>query len=92
MGVAFRSEPYLFGASNADLGPLGMLVVRLLKTLATPLIFVAIVDSFFKTRISAASGARLLVICAVNVTIAMLLGLLILNTFQPGAGRGTSKA
>ncbi|GDX81898.1 ethanolamine utilization protein EutD [Deltaproteobacteria bacterium] len=86
MGVAFRSEPYLFGASNADLGPLGMLVVRLLKTLATPLIFVAIVDSFFKTRISAASGARLLVICAVNVTIAMLLGLLILNTFQPGGG------
>ncbi len=85
LGVWFGKSPILFGIGNADLGPLGMLVVRLLKALATPLIFVAILDSFFKTRISGASGMRLLAICLVNVTIAMGLGLLILNTFQPGA-------
>jgi Na+/H+-dicarboxylate symporter len=90
VGAVFRDRPWLFGYANADLGPLGLLVVRLLKALATPLVFVAIVDSFLKTSLSARSGARLLLICALNVSVAMALGLALLDTFQPGtrwAGR-----
>ena len=84
VGAAFGTSPWLGGLTSADLGPLGMLVVRALKTLATPLIFVAIVDSFLKTNLSGASGARLLAVCALNVTVAMVLGLVILNLFEPG--------
>ena len=37
LGVLFGSEPYLGGwLKNETLGQLGMLVIRLLKTLATP--------------------------------------------------------
>lgn len=84
LGATFGKDPYLFGLSNADLGPLGMLVVRLLKTLATPLILFAILDSFLKTEVSAKSGLRLLTICAINVTVAMAIGLTVLDVFHPG--------
>ena len=90
LGVAFGTRPWLFGWSNDDLGPLGMLVIRLLKALATPLIFVAILDSFLRTAISGRSGVRLLAICAANVSVAMLIGLALMNGFRPGerwAGR-----
>lgn len=84
LGAVFRGQPWLFGLSNADLGPLGMLVIRLLKALATPLIFVAILDAFLKTHVSGRSGMRLLGVCLGNVTVAMLLGLALLNTIEPG--------
>lgn len=85
LGVVFRGDPWLFGLSNADLGPLGLLVIRLLKALATPLIFVAILDSFLRTRLSAGSAVRLLAVCLVNVSVAMTIGLTLLNLFAPGA-------
>lgn len=84
LGVTFRQEPWLVGYRNADLGPIGMLVVRLLKAFATPLVFVSIVDAFLKTPISARSGARLLAVCAVNVSVAMTIGLSILDGLRPG--------
>ncbi len=90
LGAVFRDQPWLFGLSNADLGPIGMLAVRLLKALATPLVFVAVVDAFLETEISARSGARLLLVCLLNVSVAMGLGLAILDLAEPGlawAGR-----
>ncbi len=84
LGVVFGNRPWLFGLSNADLGPMGMLVIRLLKAMATPLILVAILDSFLTAPISGRSGARLLGTCLVNVTVAMTIGLLLLNIFEPG--------
>lgn len=85
LGVMFKQAPWLFGLKNADLGPLGMLVIRALKALATPLILFAILDSFLKTSVSTASGARLILVCVVNVTVAMCIGLTVLNTLDPGA-------
>jgi DAACS family dicarboxylate/amino acid:cation (Na+ or H+) symporter len=85
LGVIFGSESYLGRLGNADLGPLGMLIIRALKALATPLIFVAILDSFLETDIQPRSGARLLAVCLLNVSVAMAIGLAILNGFQPGA-------
>ncbi len=84
LGVAFGKDPYLFGLSNADLGPMGMLVIRLLKALATPLILVAVLDSFLKTVISSKSGLRLLAVCVLNVSVAMIIGLTVLDLFRPG--------
>lgn len=85
LGVIFGTESYLWGAlKNETLGQLGMLVIRLLKTLATPLIFVAILDAFIHSEINFKHGGRLLTICAVNLLVAMLIGLTIMNVFESG--------
>jgi DAACS family dicarboxylate/amino acid:cation (Na+ or H+) symporter len=83
-GVLFGTRPIVPGVSTEQLGALGLLVIRLLKAFATPLILLAILDSFLRTRIRARSGLRLLAICAVNVSVAMLIGLTVLNLVQPG--------
>ena len=85
LGVLMGTRPWLFGWTGEDLGALGLLVIRLLKALATPLILVAILDSFLKTAISGRSGVRLLATCLVNVSVAMTIGLLILDVARPGA-------
>jgi Na+/H+-dicarboxylate symporter len=85
LGILFGTEPYLWGLlKNETLGQLGMLVIRLLKTLATPLIFFAILDAFIHCDISLKHGGRLFAICGVNLLVAMLIGLTIMNVFTPG--------
>ncbi len=85
LGVLFGTEPYLWGLlKNETLGQLGMLVIRLLKTLATPLIFLAILDALMHCDISFRHGGQLLTICGVNLAVAILLGLTIMNVFTPG--------
>jgi Na+/H+-dicarboxylate symporter len=85
LGVLFGTEPYLWGLlKNETLGQLGMLVIRLLKALATPLVFLAILDALMRCDISFKHGGRLLAICGVNLLMAMLLGLTIMNVFTPG--------
>ena len=70
---------------NEPLGQLGLLPVTLLRALAIPLIFFAILDGFVKTSIPLRRGAKLLMICLINVSVAMAIGLLIMNTLKPGA-------
>lgn len=71
------------------LGDLGMLVIKALRALAVPLVFFAILDAFAKTEIPGRKFARLAGICLVNVTVAMAIGLTLVNTFRPGdAWRG----
>jgi Na+/H+-dicarboxylate symporter len=84
LGAAFGQEPYLGGLRNEHLGWLGMLVVQLLKTLAIPLIFFAILDAFMRTSLPLRKGTKLLVICLINVSVAMTIGLVIMNTWKPG--------
>jgi Na+/H+-dicarboxylate symporter len=85
LGVIFKNHSYLGGLLNNEmLGQLGILVIRFLKTLATPLIFFAILDAFIRTDIGFRHGSRLLAICGVNLMAAMLLGLVIMNGFTPG--------
>lgn len=66
------------------LGAIGTLSIKALRALAVPLVFFAILDAFTKTRIEAKKFGRLMLICLVNVTVAMVIGLTILNVFQPG--------
>ena len=85
MGVIFGTDSYLFNLlSNATLGQCGQLVIRLLKALATPLIFFAIVEAMINTAITFRHGRRLVTLCAMNLTVAMLIGLTLLNAFKPG--------
>lgn len=84
LGVVFGTRPYLLGLSNEDLGRLGLLVIKLLRALAVPLVLFAILDAFTRTRISARRGGKLILICLVNVSVAMLIGLTIMNTLRPG--------
>ena len=66
------------------LGAIGILAIKALRALAVPLVFFAILDAFVKTRIEARKFGRLLLICLINVSVAMGIGLTILNVFQPG--------
>lgn len=84
LGITFGTRPILPGLRNDDLGQLGMLVIRLLKALAIPLIFFAILDAFLRVQIRARNGARLLLICLCNVSVAFAIGLLLMNTLRPG--------
>lgn len=84
LGVLFGQESYLVGLRNEQLGQLGQWVVRLLKTLAVPLIFVAILDSVLRASIPLHQGVKLFTICLINVSMAMLIGLAIMNVWQPG--------
>jgi len=82
-GVFFGKESAHFWA-NDSLGELGFAIIRLLKIFAIPLIFFAIVDTILKTEISGKNAFKVLGVCLFNVTVAMLIGLFILNLFQPG--------
>lgn len=84
IGLVFGTRPIVFGIHAADLGRLGMLVVKLLKALAVPLVFFAILDAFVKTDISWKKGVRLLFICVFNASVALTIGLSIMNALQPG--------
>jgi DAACS family dicarboxylate/amino acid:cation (Na+ or H+) symporter len=56
----------------------------MLTTLATPLIFFAIVEAFVRTEITFRSGVNLFLVCSLNLAVAFGIGLTILNVWQPG--------
>ena len=84
LGAYFGRDPYLFGMGNEQLGKMGMLVIRLLKALAAPLILVAIIDAFVRTQFTLRQGLRLIRVCAFNVTVACTTGLVLMNLIHPG--------
>ena len=68
----------------ATLGDLGMLVITLLKTLATPLILFAVLDAFLRTRIPARKGAKLIAFSLVNALVAICIGLGLATVLHAG--------
>lgn len=72
------------GKDAAFLGELGVLVIKLLKALATPLVFFAVVDSFCRAEIPARKGAILLVVCVVNATAAGAIAIGLSSVISPG--------
>src|SRR5579864_3410968 len=70
IGVALGSAAGLVLQERA--GPLqdvGMLVIKLLRALATPLILFAVLDAFLRTHIPARKGAFLLGLSLLNATV-----------------------
>jgi len=89
LGAIFRDKPIVFGITNQMLGQVGILVVKALRALAVPLVLFAILDAFIRTEITAKRGGKLILICLLNVSVAMVIGLSIMNLLRPGvAWRG----
>ena len=84
VGVVFKESAIIGSITTKDLGLLGMLVIRLLKTLAAPLILFAILDAFVKTRITGNDGVRLVAICFGNLMVAFAIALTLMNSLKPG--------
>lgn len=73
------------GPKAAPLGDVGVLVIKLLKALATPLVFFAVVDSFCRAEIPKKKGALLLVVCVVNAFVAGAIAITLSSIVSPGA-------
>lgn len=74
----------LLGKQAQPLGELGKLVIQLIKATATPLLFFSIVSAILKTEVRGRAALKLLYWASLNACLALLLGLLISNVFQPG--------
>jgi Na+/H+-dicarboxylate symporter len=67
------------------LGDLGMLVIQLLKALASPLIFFAVLDAFARTHIPGRQALRLVALSTLNAIVAIALGLGVAHAVNAGA-------
>ena len=83
----------LLGAGNPDPNHINLinnlaipcdLVLRILRTLATPLIFLAVLHTFITVNIPDPAARRLIVLILTNTNVAILVGLLVANTLKPG--------
>lgn len=72
------------GSRAEVLKPFSTVVLRLLGALATPLIFIAVLQAILKAKVSGKTGARLVGLLLFNTVIAILVGLAVANTLQPG--------
>lgn len=72
------------GPRAAFAGQLGKVIISLIKALAGPLLFFAVVDAFLRTQISARAAGRMLAISAINAIAAVAIGLGISNILRPG--------
>ena len=61
------------------------LVMRILRLLATPLIFSAVLGSIVTANVSGKKAGRLMFLLASNSVVAILVGLLVANVLRPGS-------
>jgi DAACS family dicarboxylate/amino acid:cation (Na+ or H+) symporter len=74
----------LLGRDAAPLGELGKLVIQLIKAVATPLIYLVIVNAVLTTEIGGRSARRLVGFAMANAIFALAIGLLLSNVLHPG--------
>lgn len=74
----------LLGPRAEVLGEFGKVIIQLIKALAAPLLFFAVVDAFLKTHIRARAAGVMLTIGLVNAAAALGIGLGISNWLRPG--------
>ena len=72
------------GPRAASLGKVGEIVLEMVKGLAAPLLFFAILDAFLRTEVRARSGLIMVGISAINAAIAIVVGLTLSNVIRPG--------
>ena len=74
----------VLGERMAAFTRVGSIILDLIKALAAPLLFLAIVDAFLRTSIRGRGVAVMLIVSLINATLAILIGLLISNILHPG--------
>jgi Na+/H+-dicarboxylate symporter len=84
VGVLWGTHELVGGLTTDALGTLGLLVIRVLKMLAIPLVMFAVIDAIARTNVSGRMGLRLIAICLLNVSVAMVIGLTLMNLLSPG--------
>lgn len=82
LGIGFG---YLLGPRAAQLKPYSMAVLQLLALLATPLVFIAVIHAIVKAAAGGRSALKLAWLLVSNTTVAILIGLLVVNVIRPGA-------
>lgn len=87
-GLVLRSSlaPAAVAPWVAALKGMASFILALLRLLATPLIFTAILMALVKAEVSGRSGAKLLWFISTNTLVAILIGLVVANTLRPGDG------
>ncbi len=75
---------WCFGPRAARLGEIGSVIIDLIKGLAGPLLFFAVVDALLRTKVSARSAGHMVAISLTNAAIAVTIGLALSNILQPG--------
>lgn len=83
-GLLCGTREILWGVTTEHFSQIGILVIRMLKMLAVPLVLFAILDAIARTEVSARMGGRLIVICLFNVSVAFTIGLVLMNLIHPG--------
>ncbi len=83
LGAALGAQ---WGPGLAPLGTLGGALIQIIKALATPLLFLVLLDSFVHANIRGRSLGLLIGICAINAFFAVLIGMGLSHWLQPGAG------
>ncbi|HEX4923104.1 MAG TPA: dicarboxylate/amino acid:cation symporter [Bdellovibrionales bacterium] len=74
----------IFGKQVSFLGEFGKIIIQLIKVMAAPLLFFAIVDAFMRTQMERKRGLWLAFICTINTTLAVVIGLGLSNWLEPG--------
>ena len=64
--------------------PMSKLVLQLIKAIAAPLVFFAVMEALLRFRVRGGDFFKLLTITFINIIIAISIGLLIANIFVPG--------
>lgn len=75
----------VLGPEAGVLGDAGKPVITLVKTIATPLVFFAIVDAILSAGVDGKGFARLLTVTTINGVLALAIGLALQATLNPGA-------
>lgn len=86
LGVVFG---YIFPAQGAALKPVGDVFIRMIKMIVVPLIFSSLIMGIAGTgdfKKLGRLGGKALIWFEVATTIALFVGLLVVNVIQPGAG------
>jgi Na+/H+-dicarboxylate symporter len=66
------------------LGEVGTAIIDLVKALAGPLLFFAVLDAFLRTHVRARSALVMIAITLTNATLAVAIGLTLSNVLRPG--------
>jgi DAACS family dicarboxylate/amino acid:cation (Na+ or H+) symporter len=86
VGVVLGSRPQLLPIAEGLAIP-SRLILRLLGALAGPMVLLAVVQSLMHAQLPKGSAVRLLSLLILNTLVAILIGLLVANTVQPGRWR-----
>jgi len=74
----------ILGKGATPLGMVGKFYIDLIKAVAAPLLFFAILDAIVTSEIKWKSARRFLGVVSINTVIAATIGLTLANVFQPG--------